>query len=362
MYSKEKCLQIGLTLITGAAGGLLFSLIHLPIPWLLGPMIGSLIGSSLIKNRYVWPAGLRNTGLMIVGYTIGMSLTVQALRRMGTELPYMLILTAMLLLFCAGIAWLVSRISKIDYRTALLGSIPGGLTQVIALAEETRGINLTVVTLTQVVRLMMIVILTPLIVFSPFFGAVHGDQGPLQSAAVSWSGLYPELILFAAASMAAAWLGNRIHFPTAFFLGPALITAALQLCGLHGPVLPKLIIDAAQLLVGIHIGLMLKMDQLIQHRRSFLVAVGSALLLIAGALGLSALLTVLQPVSMATALLSLAPGGMDQMGIIAHEIGANLSIVAGYQVFRTFFIFLAVPPLLRLLFRLVDRRRAGGSE
>jgi uncharacterized membrane protein AbrB (regulator of aidB expression) len=53
----------------------------------------------------------------------------------------------------------------------------------------------------------------------------------------------------------------------------------------------------------------------------------SGFILIAGALGLSLLLTKLQPVSQATALLSLAPGGMDQMGIIAHEVNADLSMV-----------------------------------
>ena len=73
------------------------------------------------------------------------------------------------------------------------------------------------------------------------------------------------------------------------------------------------------------------------------------MLLIVGALGMALLLSAIQPVSDATGLLSLAPGGMDQMGIIAHEIHADLSIVAGYQLFRMLFIYFIVPPLIRML-------------
>src|SRR5699024_1624361 len=72
---------------------------------------------------------------------------------------------------------------------------------------------------------------------------------------------------------------------------------------------------------------------------------------------LSFLLTLLQPLSSATGLLSMAPGGMDQMGIIAHAIGADLSIVSGYQLFRTFVIFFALPPFVKWFFKFTQQRR-----
>ena len=53
-----------------------------------------------------------------------------------------------------------------------MGSIPGGLSQIIMLAEETEGIDITAVTFTQVTRLIMIVVCVPLIVFSPILGQV----------------------------------------------------------------------------------------------------------------------------------------------------------------------------------------------
>lgn len=92
-------------------------------------------------------------------------------------------------------------------------------------------------------------------------------------------------------------------------------------------------------MIGAYIGLLLKPGKLTQKLRTITLAATSGLLLIAVACGLSELLAMLHTVSPATALLSLAPGGMDQMGILAHEIDADLSMVAGYQLFRTFFLF-----------------------
>lgn len=341
--------RIVTALATAIVCGLAFRLLHLPIPWLLGPMLGVLVGSAVWKGRYEWPGQARNAGMIIVGYTIGCSITAVTVRAMGRQLPTMLLMTLLLVLMCSGIAFIISRLSGIDYMTVLMASVPGGLTQVIALAEETDGINLTVVTVFQVIRLMMIIVCIPLLIFSPILGQHHGDIDPQAASVLHHSGgdLLLRFLLFAAVCIACALAGNKIRFPTAFLLGPAIGTAALQLCGLHGPSVPALLINAAQLMIGTYVGLLLKPGSLTRKLWTLSLALTSALLLITGTLGLSLLLTRLHPVSMSTSLLALAPGGTDQMGIIAHEIHADLSMVAGYQLFRTFFIFFAVPPLFR---------------
>lgn len=356
----------------GAAlvGGILFKLLHIPIPWLLGPMIVTLIVSNTAKVKLVWPGKLRQAAMITVGYTIGLSLTGTALREMSLQLPSMLLMTALLLLFCAFIALVISRLSHTDYKSALLGSVPGGLSQVLLLAEETKGTNITLVTVTQVIRLMVIVICIPLLAHSPLISrydagsfatttaSVLGSTTP--SSSVLWSSLFPNIVLFAAVGVVCAMVGDKIKFPTAYLLGPAIGTAALQFAGIHGPELPSLFVNAAQLMIGVYVGLLLKPQQLERKLRTLLLAVASGVLMLLGALGLSVLLSKLQSVSEATAMLSLAPGGMDQMGIIAHAIHADLSMVAGYQLFRMFFIFFAVPPLIRLVFKMIDKRRSSG--
>lgn len=343
-----------ITLGTALAGGGLFMLLHLPIPWLLGPMIATLIGANLQKKYYAWPRQARNTGMVIVGYTVGLSLTASALKEIARQLPSMLLMTGLLLLFCAGIALIVSKVSGMNYKTILLGSIPGGLTQMLVLAEETEDVNITVVTVIQVIRLMMIIICVPLLIFSPLFGnsaATGNAESWITAASASWQGLFPNLIYFAVACTVCAIAGQKVKFPTAYLLGPALITSILQICGLTGPALPAVLINAAQLMIGVFVGLLLDPRKLNNKLLTLSLAIGSGGILIAGAYILSRIFTYAEPVTASTALLSLAPGGMDQMSLIAHEVEADLPTVAGYQVFRSFFIFFAVPPLFKLIFR-----------
>ncbi|MCJ7842037.1 AbrB family transcriptional regulator [Lederbergia sp. NSJ-179] len=350
------------TFLIAAIGGGVFQFLHIPVPWLLGPMISVLLAINLLHWQLVWPNSIRNSGMIIVGYTIGLSMTSSALHEMGRQIPYMLLMTVLLLLFCSVIAYVVSKISNSDYQTALLASIPGGLSQVLILAEETKGINLGVVTMTQVIRLLMIIVATPLIVMLPIFREAGGSEQEAidlpAATSVSWAHLFPNLLLFAIVCVGMAFICIKIKMPTAYLIGPAIGTAVLQAFGMEGPLLPSALINLAQLMIGTYVGLLLRPNDMPHKFKSLCIAIGSGLMLVIGGIGLGWLLTIIQPVSKATGLLSLAPGGMDQMGIIAHAIHADLYIVSGYQLFRTFFIFFAVPPFVKWLFKRMDRRKA----
>ncbi|MFD0710515.1 AbrB family transcriptional regulator [Paenibacillus sp. GCM10027626] len=352
----KKISGILLTLAVAIIGAYVLRLLHAPIPWLLGPMLAVAIMPHKVKQRFIWPTQIRNTGMIVVGYTIGLSMTAAALKEMARQLPYMLLMTVLLLLLCGLIAFVMSKMAKTDYRTALLASVPGGMTQVLTLAEETKEINLMVVTVTQVIRLMIIIASVPFLIFSPIFGETHAaaSYAELPAQASAWSGLTPSMIIYALVCIVCAIGGSRIKLPTAFLLGPVIGTAILHAAGLEAAALPPILLQAAQLMLGVYVGLMLKPEGMNGKVRILVLAILSGFLLMLGAWGLSGILTALESaISPSTSLLSLAPGGSDQMGLLAHEINADLSIVTGYQLFRTFFIMFAIPPLLRLLFKYV---------
>ncbi|MCZ8520734.1 AbrB family transcriptional regulator [Paenibacillus mucilaginosus] len=89
------------------------------------------------------------------------------------------------------------------------------------------------------------------------------------------------------------------------------------------------------------------------HRRG-------ACALLAGALGC---LRPAAPDDYATAFLSTSPGGMTEMGVTASLIGADVTLVVAFQMFRILFILFAVPYLLRWGFRRAAARspEAEGS-
>jgi membrane AbrB-like protein len=78
--------------------------------------------------------------------------------------------------------------------------------------------------------------------------------------------------------------------------------------------------------------------------------------MIAVSVGLGLLLIYFYHITPSTSLLSLAPGGMDQMALLAHEVHADLSMVTGFQLFRLFFIYFVVPPMLRLFFKVGTKK------
>ena len=342
------------TLFLSLVGGIIFTLFHAPIPWLLGPMTAGLIASRFNTIRLYWPVQLRNTGLIIVGYLLGLSITKDTLVQIGHQLPSMLITTLIILLFSAFLAWVISKWANIDYKTTLTGSIPGGLSQMVTLGEEIKGIDLTVVTLIQVSRLLCIIFLVPFLLFSPLYS--NGDEAQQigLKAAVhmnEWSGLFPNILLFFGASILVAFFGKKFKLPTPFLLGPILATAILGISGVHGPQLPNLLINISQLLIGGYFGLMMKTNHFPNKVKMIGFALLNGVALTAFCWGLSIVVEITHHLSAVSSFLSVAPGGMDQMGLIAKELHANLSIITGYQIFRIFFILFIVPPVLKWLFK-----------
>jgi len=346
---KDKVMRLIASFLAAILGGIVFQLLHLPIPWLLGSMTFVLIGSRLFKIEFYWPRYIREAGLIIVGYEMGLSFTKETLIEVGNKLPSMLFTTVLIILFSSGAAWIISKFTKVDYPSVLLGSIPGGLSQMIVMAEEEKGIDLTIVTFLQVARLMMIIFIVPVLVVGPFFG---GEKSAVvEASSPLWSDLSSKVLLFFILSIGFAFLGKRIHMPTPFLLGPIIVTASLNISGVNGPLLPHGLLDLSQLFIGGYIGLMMKPEKLENKTKMITLALISSFSLILCALGLSVGLMTYYHFSIPTSFLALAPGGMEQMALMAHEIRADLSIVTAYQLFRIFFILFIVPPVLKWLFK-----------
>src|SRR5699024_12518851 len=93
--------QYIITGVIGILGGVIFKLLHIPVQSLLGPMVAIVIGTNGFKWEVKWNAYLRNIGLAVIGYTIGLSITAQALESVATTIPYMSFITVTLILPCA---------------------------------------------------------------------------------------------------------------------------------------------------------------------------------------------------------------------------------------------------------------------
>lgn len=332
-----------------ALGILLFSLLHLPMPWLLGSIFAVMLSQLTISASAAWelPKAIRNGALVVLGAAIGCSFTLSAFSNMGHYVLYMLLLNVVLLSFCIILALLTMKLTGLSFMTALTAGIPGGLSQSVAFAEEQKGIDLGAVTYFQVIRVLSIVSIVPFIVSGKLnVGAVATEPAPL------W-----QLALYLLAAGAAAVLAQKVKFPVAYFLAPVLAGIIVNLLGIAVITVPDELLHAAQLAIGSYIGLLLKPDMIKLPWKVVAAGLASSIILLGFSYFCAILLSRLLHVDLVTSFLSTAAGGMDQMSLIAAALKVDATIVTVFQMFRLLFIYFVIFPLLHWLARHNAARR-----
>lgn len=351
-FNKKDYIHIVRTLGISLVGGLLFQVLHIPLPWLLGPLLIIMIANNTLKYPLKIPNSYKNIGLIYLSFVLGTSFTMETVTEVANHLPLMLTITAATVLFSVFIAIVISLFRKMNVKDAILGSIPGGLTNMVALGEEIEGTNITAVTTIQLVRLLTVITLVPLIASIVAYDSagnlvdiLHNiDNEPKVNTII-------DTIIYLLVIPIFTWICIKIKMPTATIIGPILSTACLVIIGFKAPVFPKFVLDAAQLLMGAHIGLLM----VLKGTRNLGTILSIAIILSISIIGFSIVIGFLMPnlmdVTPLTGLLSAAPGGVAEMGVTAAQLQANVSIVTAYQLFRLFFILLIVPFVLRFFLK-----------
>lgn len=320
----------------GLAGALIFQGLHLPIPWLLGPIFTVLLVQFVYKGELAWPSLLRNIGLVIAGVEIGKGFDLALFENVGWLFVYMVVLNLGLFAFSLVLAWLATKVTSMSFKTALTSSIPGGLSQLVLFAEEEKDVDIAVVTFFHVIRVIAVVVIVPFIVSGHVVsGGSHAGEWSLRL-----------FVVLALASLAAI-VGLKLKLPVAHFLTPILFMIGLALFRIDTPEIPISLLHIAQLFIGSYIGLLLKPQMIRLPRKVLIMGVFSAFALLLGTYGSSVILQWTLHYSFATSFLSTAPGGLDQMGLLASAVHADISIVTVFQLFRLLFIFLVILPLLK---------------
>ncbi len=338
-------------LVLAIIGGYIFSWLYIPIPWMLGPIFSILVAQFLYKGTLLWSPKLPDLGLVILGLAIGEQFNLGLFSGIGLLLLYMLLLNVLLIACSVLLGFLLSKWSKLSLKSTILGTIPGGLGQIVLFAEEEKDVDLASVTYFHIIRLILVVAVIPFIV------AGHMISKPISNAAITFS-----LVLIVLLSLGGSYLAKRCKVPMPYFLTPIILVILLQLVSFDLTPIPPVIMNGAQLLIGAHIGLMLKPHMVKLPYRYLVAGILSAFFLIVLTYGNSFIVSYFLNYSFATSFLSTAPGGLDQMVLLGDAIGADVSIISIFQVFRLLFIFLVVMPILRLYYDYAAKRRARKEE
>jgi hypothetical protein len=147
----------------GAAGAALSLRVKVPAAWMIGPLLAvSAIKLARPQLRKA-PAAYSEVGKVLLGTVIGATFSRSTLEQLGHLLPWAVAVTLVLMAVALVGARLLARWTELDLGTALFCLTPGGMPEMVALAEEI-GADLGVVATLQFVRYTCVVLLAPLLV------------------------------------------------------------------------------------------------------------------------------------------------------------------------------------------------------
>lgn len=339
--------RLGLTYALGGAGGLAASALHLPLPWLLGPLLATGLASAAGPPRPVLPAS-RQAGQAVVGAALGLYFTRDVLTALADALPWMAAASAAAIVAGMAGAGLMRRRARLAPATAFYASVPGGAAEMAVMGERAGG-DAAVIALAQAIRVAAVVSVMP--VALELLGARGADTWSPRNLSVTGAGL----LRLTLCSGGAGLLAHLARVPNGWLLGPLAASAALTASGGAASAVPRLAVEGAQLLIGCALGNRFERS-LIRSAQVLLpaiaLAVAQGMLILAAFAGATAALS---GRSAYTLLLATAPGGIAEMCLTARTLQLGVPLVTAFHVVRLVALLTLAPAAYRLW------RRSGGS-
>lgn len=321
------------TLWVGLLGGLLFHWLNLPLAWMLGPLLANLLASLSGLPVGIRPK-LRALFLGSLGVILGGQASQETLAQASNWPASLAFLSGGVVLIVLGVSFYFRRVAGFDKASSWFSAVPGAMTSMILMGGQAGG-DERKITLAHALRLTFVVLLVPSMFwfyYSP--AAMSSPDLPSQ----------PQNLWILLGIPLAWWLGKRLRLPTPEFTAPLLMSIAAALSGYPFTATP-LLIAATFLVLGGSIGARFygtpwrQLMWLGQH------ALGATLVALSLAFFAAWLMHWLLEIPFATALLTMTPGGIGEMAMIALALGIDPVFIAAHHLFRILALMLLVPLL-----------------
>lgn len=318
----------------GLIGGIGAYRIGLPMPFMLGGIFGAAAfvlwyerhDRQLPKlSRWV-----RLVFMSIIGAMIGSRFSPELLTLLPQFWLSGLALIPFILLAhggCYAIMRLLGKYKKLD---AYFASLPGGIIDSTALAEQA-GADLRVVTTQHFIRIILVVGTVPLL-----FLFIQGDAvGSLAGHTLATTDYdFIDIALLVAIALTGLFLGQKTKLPVSHMIGPLLISLTLSVSGVVEINIPPWLGHAAQFMVGSALGAQFSGVSRKLLIRGFGIGLlsGSYMLLLAATFAI--ILIQYVPADFGAMFISFAAGGLAEMSLIALSLNFNPVVVALHHLVR----------------------------
>jgi len=333
--------QIVVTHLIAAIGVAVFHVLHLPLPWLLGPIVACLVAALLGVPMRGMPV-INNLMRTILGVAVGATFTwALVVTMVGMWTTLILVPLMVFLIGLIGVPYF-QRLWGFDFATSYYGAMPGGLQDMLLFGEEAGG-DVRALSLIHATRVMVIVVALPFIL-QGYWGVDLSNPPGVPAASLPLS----QLILMVVCGVAGWQIAKAVGLFGSSILGPMILSAILALSGVlqHRP--PAEAIWMAQFFIGMTVGTKYAGVTGAEVRRDVTAALGFCLILLVLSGAFVEAIHLLDLAPPMETLLAFAPGGQAEMTVLALIAGADMAFVIAHHVLRIVVVILGAPIAARL--------------
>lgn len=330
----------------GTAGGFFAQYIGLPMAFLVGSLVTVSLTSTLSKfipDNFIFPKRLRLSFVALIGAMIGTAFDPILFSLLDSL--WVSLLAVAVFTWCAHYVGFLFYLylGKLDKATAFFSAAPGGLVEIATMAEETEADTSVVLTLHSL-RIILTVTCIPILFF-----LWNGDQVGSSTGVTINRGdpLSLDIIWLIALATIGSVIALLLRLPAPFLIGSILCSAGVSMTGFVDIDTPAWLLNLAQLIVGAGLGSQLvglNISRLIKILWLGLIVIVLTTLL-SGGFALVLLDQINQPLDVL--FITMAPGGITEMSLIALSLGASPVYVASHHLFRIFITVITVGLITR---------------
>lgn len=340
------------TLAIAAAGGLSLNWLGFPAGLVTGSLLG--VATAALCGRPVHvPVPLSRVISVLVGISLGAVVSPETLKGLAAFPLSVLVLAVSTLCMIVATSSYLRFVHGWDAQSALFGSSPGALAQVMTLSAEYKA-DLRAIAIVQTMRVVALTLGIP--VALSFFG-LTAEGGLMDRFVAAGPPSLPELAILVAASTACALVVFKLRLPGGLMFGAMLASAVLHGAGFIHALLPWWVAYAAVIGIGAVTGSRFANTDPYTLLRFLGAALGSFAVAMVVA-GLSVLgLTMLMSVRPADAVVAFAPGAQDTMMVLALALHLDPVFVGALHLSRFLLVSMLVPLLAHRIRRMREEEK-----
>jgi membrane AbrB-like protein len=348
LNAPVRAVLLGLAVCLGA--GALAAAVHLPLPWMIGPL-WTVAALRIAGVRIAPLPGGRQAGQWVIGTALGLYFTPQTVDFLGDHLAVVGITTAGAVAVGLLNTLVVRRLGAVDSNTAFFSALPGGASEMAVLAERFGG-AVDRIAAAHALRVMLVVAVIP---FGLTWLGAHGQADEaLQAVQPVAAARLPALLALSLVGTAALGL---LRVGNAWVIGPILGVGAATASGMPLSALPAEVLIAGQVMIGWALGCRFGPGFFRAAPRFLVATLAASLLAVACSSALGLAMAPLFDSSWPTLMLAAAPGGVAEMCITAKVLQLGVALVTVCHTVRVIALTVGAP----LLYRLAIARRDGSG-